>query len=368
MSHDRYAYQVGPGAKRPTVGYATEMSAARTIVVVLSVITGFAAALSLLPVESWPVELAASFRLQIAIVATLIAVLAIGLRARVTAVLGGVAALACWASVAPFVYPGAQTRISDASESSVGAPSFRVLTINLEWSNRNASAVLGAVREASPDILVLQEVDNWWREQFAGLTDILPTQRFDPLSRRPGVAVLLADWIELRDEQWFPLHGRPYADFMLAGGQASSHSRSTGHETAFRLTALHALPPRSALLFRARTRQLDDVRAHLLERKGSGPQLVVGDFNTTIWSPSYRKFTRELQLGRARLGFGLVPTWPTWNSLLQVPIDHILHSPGFVATSTRSITIPGSDHHGLLSDVHLKERPREGQPASAKDS
>ncbi len=336
-------------------------------------VAGFAATLSLIPFEAWPVELAASFRLQIAVVATLAAALALGLRARAPAMIAGAAALICWASVLPFAVPGPKDDTAEAFGRE--ASSFRVLTINLEWSNRNANAVLGAVREANPDILVLQEVDNWWREQFGALTDIFPMQRFDPLSRRPGVAVLLGKKIELRDEAWLPLHGRPYADFVLAvareGGSGSEGGLESPGSTmapAFRLTALHALPPRSALLYRARKRQLDDVRGHLLAHATTEPQLVVGDFNTTIWSPSYRKFTRELHLERARLGYGLVPTWPTWNTLLQVPIDHILHSPGFVATNTRSITIPGSDHHGLLADVRLKAHAHGDEPAPAKDS
>ncbi|NNE08425.1 MAG: endonuclease/exonuclease/phosphatase family protein [Gemmatimonadetes bacterium] len=343
------------------------MSAARTIIAVLCVVAGFAAILSLIPVEAWPVELAASFRVQIAVITTLAAGLALGLRARVPATIAGAAALACWASVVPLALPASQPGAAGPSAGAI--PSFRILTINLEWSNRNASAVLGALREAEPDILVLQEVDNWWREQFTGLSDIFPVQRFDPLSRRPGVAILLGRRIELRDEAWLPLHGRPYADFVLAVARdASAGQAGATMAPSFRLTALHALPPRSALLFRARTRQLDDVRAHLLARDGAEPQLVVGDFNMTIWSPSFRRFTRELHLERARLGFGLVPTWPTWNSLLQVPIDHILHSPGFVATSTRSITIPGSDHHGLLSDVLFIGRAPGDEPAPAKDS
>ena len=170
---------------------------------------------------------------------------------------------------------------------------------------------------------MLQEVDSWWRDRLEALADELPGQRFDPLSRRPGVAVLLADGLRVRSEEWRPLHGRPYVDLLIEDARDGASPGSP-----FRLAALHALPPRSALLFRARTRQLEDVRTHLRETKGPEPLLVVGDFNTTPWSPSHRKFTRELNLRPARRGFGLVPTWPTWNSLLQVPIDHILLSPG----------------------------------------
>ena len=82
--------------------------------------------------------------------------------------------------------------------------------------------------------------------------------------------------------------------------------------------------------------------------------IVSGDFNSTR---SHSRFRDILDVGyddaADRTGSGLIPTYPTDKPYPPlVGIDHIL-TRGASATSLQRITLPGSDHHGLIAQVSV---------------
>lgn len=92
----------------------------------------------------------------------------------------------------------------------------------------------------------------------------------------------------------------------------------------------------------------------------AGPAAVIigGDYNST---PDMRQFRNLLTDGyadavnQARAGF--TPTYPsnTWYPPL-ITIDHVL-THNAVASSIRTITVPGSDHRALLATIQLPVDP-----------
>ncbi len=301
----------------------------------LTIATLVATVLSLLPVRAWPLELLASFRVQITLISLFAALAAISFRMHRSAALALLLTTAQAGILAPiFVNAGV--------ESSKGDDEITLLTLNVEWTNRSDKEILDTIRGADADIVVVEEVDSWWRERLATLDDLFPYRYFDPVSSRPGVAVLSRTGA--LSEEWRPLQGRAFVTL-----------RFQPVAKVFRLTALHALPPRSPLLYRARNRQLDGVAAHLarLERSEPLPTLAAGDFNTTPWSPVMRDFLERTGLVDVRAGRGALPTWPSWNPLLCVPIDHILHSREIGVENVERLQLEGSDHIGLLSRLTL---------------
>lgn len=303
----------------------------RKIFTAITAVSLCAALLSLLPTRAWALELLASFRVQITLISLIAGLTAFVLQKRI------------WATVA-IVLTAVQIGIlvpifvTAETEPAGGRTGLTVLTLNLDWTNRSADEVLSAIRELEPDIVAVEEVNMWWREVLGTLQDILPHQSFDPHSLRPGVAVLSR--LPIRDEAWIPLHGRAFA---------SLEFEKEGHP--FRFVALHTLPPRSPLLYRARNRQLDDVADYI--NGLTHPTVVAGDFNTTPWSPVMRDFQTSTHLSNVRSGRGTFPTWPSWNPLLRVPIDHIFLSPGLGVEDVRRVPIPGSDHIGLVSSLTI---------------
>ena len=204
-------------------------TAARRVSNILMLLALVATLASLVPVRSCPLELLTSFRVQITTLCFGTALLALGLRMRLWATIG---------IVLTAVQLGALFPIFVSAEKPAPARSSReytVLTLNLEWTNRSDAEVVAAIRAARPDIVAIEEVDLWWRGRLDCLRDILPYQSFDPISTRPGVAVLSR--MAPVSEDWLPLHGRPYAtlEFERPGGGT------------FRFVAIHTLPPRSPL-------------------------------------------------------------------------------------------------------------------------
>ena len=118
------------------------------------------------------------------------------------------------------------------------------------------------------------------------------------------------------------------------------------------LFATHPLPPTSKQNHATRDAQLQHI-AQLLQSTNH-PLLVLGDLNTSMWSPAYNNLTDSLQLNNARQGFGILPTWPAKLGPAGIPIDHCLVSPHFVVTDCRVGPNIGSDHKPLIVTLQIR--------------
>ena len=86
--------------------------------------------------------------------------------------------------------------------------------------------------------------------------------------------------------------------------------------------------------------------------------LVVGDLNTTPWSPYFKDLLKLGALRNSMKGWGVQTTWPATSYPLRIPIDHALHSPGLVILNREIGPDVGSDHLPVILDVHVSDRER----------
>jgi endonuclease/exonuclease/phosphatase (EEP) superfamily protein YafD len=92
---------------------------------------------------------------------------------------------------------------------------------------------------------------------------------------------------------------------------------------------------------------------HALAQASLGRRVAVcGDFNSPPWSAPVRGFAsnaglRDLYGGRAWAGY----SWPTWSSLLRVPLDNCFVGAGIVVRAHRDGPGDGSDHRPLVVDL-----------------
>jgi endonuclease/exonuclease/phosphatase (EEP) superfamily protein YafD len=85
--------------------------------------------------------------------------------------------------------------------------------------------------------------------------------------------------------------------------------------------------------------------------------MVLGDLNTTSWSPYFRDLVADSGLLDSRRGFGVEPSWPSFGlPLLRIPIDHGLVSPAVSVLDRRIGPAAGSDHLPLVIDFALPAR------------
>jgi endonuclease/exonuclease/phosphatase (EEP) superfamily protein YafD len=113
------------------------------------------------------------------------------------------------------------------------------------------------------------------------------------------------------------------------------------------------MPPYGAENTGLRNRQLTEIGNFLAD--SAGPVILVGDLNTTPWSPAFKDLLQATGLQNSMKGFGIQPTWPTTIPLFWIPLDHLLHSPDFHVKSRKTGPHVGSDHFPVEVRLSLGE-------------
>ena len=219
---------------------------------------------------------------------------------------------------------------------------LRLMEANVLGSNRNYAALLGSITAAHPDIVVLQELTDEWWNQIQSLHSVYPFSKAVPRSGGSGMAILSR----------FPLDSVEVLSF-----DESTHlallARVNVDGTKVSLLALHPQTPMRKDKFLNRNRQF--AQAASIMKASSGVRIIIGDLNTTMWSPYFADLVRESGLRDARKGFGLNTTWPMpLPPFLQLPIDHCLVSDEVAVAGFGTGKRTGSDHRPLVVDLQFR--------------
>jgi endonuclease/exonuclease/phosphatase (EEP) superfamily protein YafD len=119
------------------------------------------------------------------------------------------------------------------------------------------------------------------------------------------------------------------------------------------IVATHPASPKKAWEFADRKRQLAEVGK--LARNTAGPVVVVGDLNTTSWSPYFQDLLATSGLLDSRRGFGVEASWPRASlALMRIPIDHCLVSPEVSVLDRWIGEDVGSDHRPIVVEFALE--------------
>ena len=240
--------------------------------------------------------------------------------------------------------------LPEISLSSERSANLRILVANINTQNRSYDKVISLVREEQPDVAVFMEIDQTWVEQLDSLQNILPHVFGQANPYNLGLVVYSKQALV-----------NPAVEFFGTEKNASVLGQLPINGQVISLVATHPLPPAKSSFFHARNRQLDLISQYI--KTVESPVVLVGDLNTTMWSPYYKKLVRSTGLKNARRGFGLLPTWPTrgtyhripdiLTACLSIPIDHGLMSPELKVTDIRTGPDTGSDHRPLILDLRV---------------
>lgn len=102
---------------------------------------------------------------------------------------------------------------------------------------------------------------------------------------------------------------------------------------------------------------MTETMATLAAKAGGGPVIVAGDFNATVDMEPFRQLLQDgFRDAAEQSGAGLARSFPA-DSVVPplIGVDHVL-TLNSSATDTRTIGIPGSDHLGLATTVHIPSR------------
>ncbi len=225
------------------------------------------------------------------------------------------------------------------------ATSLRLLLANLQYSNEAHQSFTDLIHEQNPDLIVVQEVTPAWASALGALSERYPFSEVLPREGAFGIGVLSRR--SLYDVEVLDL-GHPSYPAVLA--------RLTAGDRTLALLAAHPPPPVADALFTARNEQLREVAR--LMRGLASPKVLLGDLNTSSWSPYFSDLLKQSGLRNARDGFGILPTWPSFFRPAMIPIDHCLISRGIRVEAVRTGPDIGSDHLPLIIDLLVQRRVR----------
>ena len=216
----------------------------------------------------------------------------------------------------------------------------RAMLMNINANNGNAERVLGSIAQANPDILLLEEVTPQWAEKLAILNTQYKYRIARPQDGCFGIMLLSK----------YPLeHGKVVE--IGSGGVPSIIAEAYLPLGVVSIIGTHPPPPVGAEYSNERNNQLAALPA--LIKKQNHPVLLIGDLNTTPWSPYFTKLVRESRLKNSMKGFGHQPTWPRNHFFLRIPLDHVLHSPEITIRNRMVGGDVGSDHFPVIVDFSI---------------
>ena len=221
-----------------------------------------------------------------------------------------------------------------------GRPVYRAMLMNVNCASGDPAAVRAALSNARPDLLVLEEISPRWLAELAPALEAFPYRKTAPRYDNFGIGLFSRH----------PLSSARIAPFGLLDVPSIFAEVSLDGQP-LRVVATHPLPPGDALLAAERDRHLAWI-AHETATL-SGPVLLLGDLNTSPWSPAYRRFMQTSGLRDSARGRPLHPTWPAPILLLWIPLDHILHSPDMAIHARAVGPHVGSDHFPVAADFSL---------------
>jgi len=216
---------------------------------------------------------------------------------------------------------------------------LKILLANVYFDNHQTLALETLVTQENPDLVILQEAHKAQIEMMDALEERYPFSFRPPQNNPFGLAL------------WSKYSFENPQFLLLADAELPSLKGSlkiSGHTLNLFTTHLSS-PIRKPAIHR--NRQLKALGKYL---QGKENYLVLGDFNTSMWSPYYKAFEKETGLKNCRKGFGILPSWPAQiPSWARIPIDQCLVSQSLDIQSMHVGTAIGSDHLPLLIEVSL---------------
>ncbi len=217
--------------------------------------------------------------------------------------------------------------------------------VNILHKNRDKDKALAFIRSCDADIMIIQELDPWWNELLMSSDIPFNVVVAHPIDHSFGIALLANKSLDQSDqiavnEAHVLLEkdgfGRPTieATIDLAG-------------QPIKLLSIHPPPPLNAVYTRQRNTIIQQAKDWA--NKQTNPHIIVGDLNTTPWSPAFSILLEDGKLKNSLDGQGNQGSWPTGLPLpWKLPIDHCLFSKELACTFRTIGPETGSDHLPVL--------------------
>lgn len=295
-----------------------------------ALLTLAAALVTRLQWTAWPFELISNFPVQLTVVAGLILLAALLLRAWITVGVVGLALLLTGSTVAG-------TLTSDARAARVAGVRLTIGHLNAQTRAVDTAALGAYIERTRPDVFVVLDP---LQADVPALTRAAPGYEV----RRTGSHAGVPNYVRTVVLSRIPLTGVDHpVDPDL--GPSAVNFRTADTALGVDVLVIGTESPTTPARAQRRDRVLD--AAARWSRQHRPKRVVMGDFNSTPWSPSFEQLRRDGRLFDSLDGFGIQASWPESNVLLRIPIDHALLGPALAATDRGTGPSFGSQHRLL---------------------
>lgn len=278
--------------------------------------------------DDWRLDLFANFKMQYYIGALAMCAVAAWRGYRVLVGLGLIVLL--WNGAYIFNIATQSAEPSDAT--------YRALSANVFTQNHQFERVESWIREQEPDFVALIEITERWEPTLERLKDILPYQKVHMWGGRYGAVVL---------SRYPPYELAPSIGFAGIGSVPYFAATPDG---PLCVLLMHPLSPTNDKAWQWRGNALRDIAQYSSAASEHMPVLLMGDMNTTPWSPVFEDFVLQSNLQPVNTSFLPRRTWPTRNPLLWIPIDHFFLSAQLAPVTQWTGPELGSDHYPIGLD------------------
>lgn len=215
---------------------------------------------------------------------------------------------------------------------------LRVVYANVQTSNRDTESFRRLCMDYSPDLIVVLEPDDDWKNGLAWARDSWPHHVEVMRDDNFGIAV----YSRIGGTVFGVLEGPVYeipairAMFDWEGESVS-------------LLASHVLPPADREYFSFQKNHLKWLGGQIRDSRS----IFAGDLNTTEASCHFQTFLAATGLRDSRQGFGWQPSWPAsiklpLGNMLLIPIDHIFVPKNWIVYERKIGPNIGSDHFPIM--------------------
>lgn len=276
-------------------------------------------------------DLASHFRVHYAIAASVSSIIFLFYRAHWLALLSMVSLVFNLAFVVPWYFGSREVASKD---------DIKLFLSNVLTSNNNHESLVSLIHNESPDIIVVMEINKDWVSSLNVLKNEYAYNKLVPREDNFGIGVYSKLPIIMASVKYFGSSVVPSIVLSLKVA-----------EDTLTLVATHPVPPIGDNYFTLRNKQLSHVAQEA--KKFSGPLILAGDLNTTMWSSHYNQLETNGKLRSVRRGFGVNATWPSGFGILGIPIDHVLISDQIRVVDFKLGTSVGSDHLPLIVELSI---------------
>lgn len=219
-----------------------------------------------------------------------------------------------------------------------------IMVSNVYQFNRRADKLLRVVKKSEPDVLLLVETDEWWKEAMNELKQHYPHNLLYPLDNTYGM--LLYSRLPLEDTE---------VKFLIEDYIPSIHTKvvlRSGHRV--QLYCIHPEPPAPNESIRTTERNAEILLVGKMAKACSIPVVVCGDLNDVAWSFTTELFLKTSGLLDPRRGRGFYNSFNARHVFLRWPLDHFFCSKEFRLIKLERLEHIHSDHFPMLIKVSLE--------------